>query len=188
MVASVYGPAPIFSRPIVVVNGPTGPTGSNIAPTGPTGPTGPNQTGATGPIGKTGSTGANSTVTGPTGRTGFTGPPGSIGQTGVTGATGARGPAGSVITAGTTASFGGGIVMGNVNLNWGKINGATPPGASQAYQEPYGNDAPFVTAGWALTGPTGTGIPQIQIITTLNVVHFNFTGVSGTIMYQAIGT
>jgi len=188
MPALIYGPAPIYARPIVVVPGTTGPTGPSGGPTGPTGIAG--GTGPTGSVGITGATGAsgrNSTVTGPTGPTGFTGPPGNAGSTGQTGPTGIAGPTGS-IAAGFTSGTKGSVQLNNITFNWGQLSAITPPGASQAYQTAYVDNPPFVTLGWALTGPTGTGLPQMQIVTTKTVLAVNLTGMSGSVWYQAMGS
>jgi collagen type VII alpha len=92
-------PAPIMTKPVVVVGGHTGPSGG---PTGPTGLPGPGITGPTGSQGLTGHTGPTG-ITGAQGAGAFTGPTGNTGPPGMglpsavpgsTGPTGVTGPAG----------------------------------------------------------------------------------------------
>jgi hypothetical protein len=134
MTIESLGPAPVYTRPIVIAGGATGPSGGPTGATGVTGPTGPNSTGPTGATGasRTGPTGSTGRVgaTGPTGNTGpqgngLTGPtgqPGSFtGNTGPTGPTGA-GPTGSTGPSGgptgPTGNTGAtGPVFGPVTIN-----------------------------------------------------------------------
>jgi hypothetical protein len=125
-------PAPIATKPVVVIGGPTGPSGGPTGPTGPaglatvTGATGVH--GPTGPLGLTGATGATGAgaFTGPMGMTGPvgvgllgpTGYQGDIGETGPTGptgigATGATGnPGGPTGPQGAIGATGGGGAIG----------------------------------------------------------------------------
>lgn len=102
MTVQVIEPAPIYARPVVVVNGHTGPSGGPTGPTGSTGPTG--ATGKAASTGATGPTGAGPTgPTGPssfTGPTGASGPPGNPGPTGLS-AAGSTGPTGNTGPLGT---------------------------------------------------------------------------------------
>ena len=181
MPALIYGPAPIYARPIVVVPGQTGPTGPSGGPTGPTGPA--LNTGPTGPAGPTGPSGAASNVTGPTGasgRTGFTGPPGSAGATGAQGPTGA---AGAVALSGTGAGTGY-FQLGNVTYNWGSV-ATNHTGVTSAFPTAYVNAAPVVTLGQGYSGPTGAYVKSASLTGVLILCN---TGASGTVFWQAMGS
>jgi len=185
MPALIYGPAPIYARPIVVVPGTTGPTGPLGGPTGPIGNTG--VTGPTGIQGPTGYTGASSNVTGPTGsagRTGFTGPPG---NGGITGNTGPTGPVGAVISGSTGAgSLGasGFARLGNIVINWASI-AVNHTGVTAVFPQAYTDGLPSVALGQGYTGPTGTAAYAISLTA---VALKCSTGVSGQVDYIAIGT
>ena len=176
MTTVVAGPAPVMSRPIVLIGGPTGPAGIPGGPTGDTGSTGPTGytgfTGSDGATGAAGTAGAASTVTGPTGPTGLTGPPGG-GQTGPTGNTG---PIGVVSGASTGAA--GFMQLSNIVINWGLVAAGTTATFTTAYTDA----SPRVTL-----GPTGaTGATVINVSKT----GFNITGPNGTPSadYIAIGS
>jgi hypothetical protein len=142
-------PAPIETRPVVVVHGPTGATGAAGGPTGPTGASGVSVIGPTGPtgvrgVGPTGVTGAQG-LTGPTGTVGKTGPPGSPGATGLpgsavntgaTGAAGAPGVPGSAVNTGATGPTGATGLFGPTGATGTATNtGATgPTGAAGGMQ------------------------------------------------------
>jgi len=185
MPALIYGPAPIYARPIVVVPGTTGPTGPLGGPTGPIGNTG--VTGPTGIQGPTGYTGASSNVTGPTGsagRTGFTGPPG---NGGITGNTAPTGPVGAVISGSTGAgSLGasGFARLGNIVINWASI-AVNHTGVTAVFPQAYTDGLPSVVLGQGYTGPTGTASYAISLTA---VALKCSTGVSGQVDYIAIGT
>lgn len=163
MTTVVQGPSPVFTRPIVIVVGPTGPSGSPTGATGPTGPTGftgntgaqgntgsigpSGVTGRTGPTGVTGNTGpVGSSVTGPTGPQGpLTGPTGPIG----TGPTGATGP-----LTGPTGPFGTGPTGATgVTGNTGPNGGPTGPTGSTGATSPTGP-----------TGVAGDGIKGVEFV------------------------
>lgn len=178
MTVQVTAPAPITTRPVVVVNGVTGATGPSGGPTGPTGATGAFSTGSTGPTGPigTGPTGP----TGPQGQTGpvgFTGPAsvGSQGPTGATGPTGYTGPIGT---------------------------GPTGPTGVTGYTGPSGG--PTGPTGGGGTGPTGPTGPSIvcglefeigDLSTVLGVGHvlyfevpFNMTVTEWTTLGDVTGS
>jgi hypothetical protein len=83
-------PAPIMTKPVVVVGGHTGPSGG---PTGPTGVAGPGITGPTGLQGITGHTGPTG-ITGAQGAGAFTGPTGNTGPPGIGSPSVVAGPTG----------------------------------------------------------------------------------------------
>lgn len=155
MTVNVEGPAPVYTRPVVVVPGATGPTGPVGGPTGPSGPTGiqgpTGNVGFTGPLGPTGQPGI---FTGPTGPGGLTGPPGTgaTGARGQTGPQGVTGPTGNVSeTINNSGSLG--VQLADVIIN----TGGGPIGVSGtnfSFPVPYNLGPPRVTL-----GPTGiTGI------------------------------
>jgi hypothetical protein len=182
MVALVYGPAPVNTRPVVVAGGPTGPTGATVGVTGPTGIASTGPTGPTGLQGFTGNTGSSSTVTGPTGRTGFTGPPGNAGATGQIGPTGV---AGNPITGGGTGAGPIGYFrLGNIVVNWGEA-AANQTGVTASFSQAYTDGVPTVSLGQNYSGPTGASIEAISLT---GVQLRCATGVSGTVFFQAIGT
>ena len=193
MVALIYGPAPVFTRPVVVAGGPTGPTGATQGVTGPTGPFQTGGTGPTGPQGFTGNTGPASTVTGPTGRTGFTGPPGSGGPTGQSGPTGATGPTGptgqNIVTSATgpaTSVLGqsGYMIVGNIITNWASVT-VNHTGVTAIFPFTYVNGIPTVAIGQGYSGPTGI---FVKGVTVGGVALQCSTGASGMVGYVAIGT
>lgn len=181
MSALVYGPAPIYARPIVVVPGQTGPTGPPTGLTGSPGSTGP--TGPTGLLGFTGNTGAASVVTGPTGpvaKTGATGPPGNAGATGNTGPTGPVGAS----AIGATGAGTGFAQIGNLVWNWGQV-ATNHTGITTSFVSPYTNSPPVVTLGQGYSGPTG---PYVKSVSLTGVLILCNTGASGTVFYAAMGS
>lgn len=198
MTVEVTTPAPIMTRPVVVVGGPTGPSGAAGGPTGATGPSGANATGSTGPTGPLG--------TGPTGNTGPTGVTGPGGMTGPAsvGATGPTGPGGPT---GTTGPIGTGPtgptgVTGNTGPSGGPT-GPTGVTGPTGYTGPIGT-GPTGPVGAGGTGPTGpTGPSQVaglefEIGDGLNViptghamyfeVPFNFVVTEWTILGNQSGS
>ena len=190
MVALVYGPAPVFTRPIVVAGGPTGPTGAGVGVTGPQGTASTGPTGFTGSQGPTGPTGLASTVTGPTGRTGVTGPPGNQGSTGITGPTGMTGPQGPIVTTAATGAGGGQLGasgfarFGNITLNWASVV-VNHSGITAVFPQAYVDGLPSVVLGQGYSGPTGL---FIRAISTTSVALQCNTGASGQADYFAIGS
>lgn len=146
MTAEVFGPAPVYARPIVVAVGPTGPAGGptgatgstgNAGGTGPTGPLG------TGPAGTQGPTG----VQGVTGPTGYSGPPGNS----ITGATGPGGDATNTGATGPTGATG----VGGAASNTGATGPTGPTGSTGSSGAATNTGA---TGPSGPTGPTGTGL------------------------------
>jgi len=189
MPALVYGPAPIYARPIVVVPGSTGPTGPSQGPTGNTGPTGAgNFTGPTGPFGPTGATGAASTITGPTGRTGFTGPPGNAGSTGVSGPTGPTGYTGAPNVIGTTAGVGSvsAFQIANLIINYGQVTNAADSGTTVTFAIPYVDNPPYLALARGHSGNTGS---FFTAVTKTNATLWQGTGANNTVLHwHALGT
>jgi len=188
MPALIYGPAPVYTRPVVMVGGPTGPTGPLPGPTGSTGPTGVGAfTGPTGIRGATGSTGAGSLVTGPTGRTGWTGPPGSLGATGWTGPTGGTGPTGTV-SYGVTAAVNSvsAVQIGNFIINYGQIPNASDSGSTVTFQIPYVDNPPYLSLARGHSGNTGSFFTSV---TKIQATLWQGTGANNTVLHwHAIGT
>lgn len=174
MTAYVQGPAPVFTRPVVIAAGPTGPAGG---PTGPTGATG--SLGVTGPqgivgyTGPTGMTGAAANMTGPTGPTGVTGPPGTS-VTGPTGATstavGPTGPSAWSISFPVNGQTGS-IQFSPLIMNFGGFN-VDSGGTTITFKTAYVQNPPFVTIG--VTGPTGAYVSALS--TTQITLHPNNGG------------
>jgi hypothetical protein len=163
MTSYVQGPAPVYTRPVVVVVGPTGPSGG---PTGPSGPTGvPGVTGPQGIVGYTGPQGATGPIaffTGPSGAVGLTGPPGSsvTGPTGpVSGVAGPTGP--SAWTENDISGPTGSIQFTNIIFNFGQ-GFANQTGATFPYATAYTTAPPSVVFG--VSGPTGVYISANSIL------------------------
>jgi hypothetical protein len=156
-------PAPIMSRPVVVVGGPTGPSNGPTGSTGPVGSTGgTGPTGALGLLGGTGPTGS----TGPqgvgafTGPTGMTGPPGVGMPSTIPGPTGPDGPAGTLQIA-TNAVVGptGNVSTTDVHMGMGTIFSLTPVNSGRAVIILSGMvlNSSAVGSGVNVTGRYGTG-------------------------------
>lgn len=165
----IYGPAPVYSRPVVTAFGQTGPTGPSQGPTGPTGAIG---TGVQGPVGATGAQGAQG-VPGPQGSQGLVGPPGvtgppgsatNTGATGYTGPTGFTGPGGEASNTGATGPTGytGPIGTGPtgpsgpipaVTYFYGEMTGSTATASIAGVMLGLGKTSPS----WVLT-PVASGV------------------------------
>src|SRR5262245_9041898 len=135
MSTQVSFPAPIMTRPVVVIGGPTGPSAGPVGATGPRGATG--ATGVQGAVGVTGPTGVG--PTGPpgvgayTGPTGMTGPPGAgtpgVGFTGPTGAPGASVVATGISRLNSTVYGPYGVTA--TSIGWGSTTAFTPSKTGQ---------------------------------------------------------
>lgn len=171
MPQTVFGPAPIYARPIVTALGQTGPTGPSQGPTGPTGAIG---TGVTGPVGPTGIFGQQGPtgpagiqgLTGPAGVTGPSGTPGSATNTGATGLQGSTGPTGIAGSATNTGATGPTGFTGSV--------GTGPTG-------PTGFGATGIIFQAFMTGNTGNlAGGQVDTLLSMNWAHIDtasgFTG------------
>lgn len=151
-------PAPIMTKPVVVVGGHTGPSGG---PTGPTGYQGPTGLGATGSMGATGVTGN----TGPTGSPGagaFTGPTGNTGPAGIgvpSSVAGPTGPAGPVGSAGAPGGIGDYQTYQLVNPvgNVSTVEKAMGLGQGGALVTPRASGNVFVIASGVVINSSGVG-------------------------------
>jgi hypothetical protein len=174
-------PAPIMSRPVVVVGGPTGPSNGPTGSTGPVGSTGgTGPTGALGLLGGTGPTGS----TGPqgagafTGPTGMTGPPGVGAPSTVTGPTGSTGPAG---TLDNFAYFAPADPAGNVSTTEKAM------GLACAYTPTFSGRCFIVCAGTALnsSGPGNGTTIQLKYGTGTAPVNGATTGLGTRVAINA---